>query len=346
MAPTTSGHGYWLVARDGGIFAFGDARFLGSTGATSLNQPIVAMATTPSGDGYWLAAADGGLFTFGDAPFLGSMGATPLNQPIVGMVATPTGDGYWMVARDGGIFTFGDAVFRGSTASSGSTVPVVGMIPTAAGYAVIDEEGSVTSFPSGATTTGEHDDHEVTYDGPIISLADTRLTEDQRTSAQALIDRTTDGMERFPDEESLIDAGYLSIGDEASGYEHYVNWGLLVDGRELDEDAIESVVLTVAADGTKTVASAMYILSVGKTMDDVPDIAGELTTWHDHTDLCFSGTQVVALAEDGDCPGSSILIPTPPMLHVWMSEHPCGPFAGIETSGHGSACSSSAHDDH
>ena len=33
MAATPSGHGYWLVASDGGIFAFGDAGFLGSTGA-------------------------------------------------------------------------------------------------------------------------------------------------------------------------------------------------------------------------------------------------------------------------------------------------------------------------
>ena len=33
MAPTPSGNGYWLVASDGGIFAFGDAGFFGSTGA-------------------------------------------------------------------------------------------------------------------------------------------------------------------------------------------------------------------------------------------------------------------------------------------------------------------------
>ena len=33
--------GYWLVASDGGIFAFGDAGFFGSTGAMQLNQPIV-----------------------------------------------------------------------------------------------------------------------------------------------------------------------------------------------------------------------------------------------------------------------------------------------------------------
>jgi hypothetical protein len=30
MAPTPGGRGYWLVAADGGVFAFGDARFCGS----------------------------------------------------------------------------------------------------------------------------------------------------------------------------------------------------------------------------------------------------------------------------------------------------------------------------
>ena len=31
MAATPDGKGYWLVAKDGGIFAFGDAHFYGST---------------------------------------------------------------------------------------------------------------------------------------------------------------------------------------------------------------------------------------------------------------------------------------------------------------------------
>src|SRR5262249_61456267 len=54
--------GYRLVAADGGIFAFGDAPFLGSTGSIKLNRPIVGMAPTPSGNGYWLVASDGGIF--------------------------------------------------------------------------------------------------------------------------------------------------------------------------------------------------------------------------------------------------------------------------------------------
>ena len=87
-AATPTSYGYWLVAADGGIFAYGDANFYGSTGGTHLDQPIVGMATTPTGHGYWLVAADGGIFSYGDANFYGSTGGTHLDQPIVGMATT------------------------------------------------------------------------------------------------------------------------------------------------------------------------------------------------------------------------------------------------------------------
>ena len=83
MAATPDGKGYWLVAKDGGIFTFGDAGFYGSAGALHLDAPIVGMAASPDGGGYWLVAADGGIFTFGDAPFDGSAGSNGLVAPIV-----------------------------------------------------------------------------------------------------------------------------------------------------------------------------------------------------------------------------------------------------------------------
>ena len=113
--PTPDGGATGWSASDGGIFAFGDAGFYGSTGGIALNKPIVGMASTPDGRGYWLVASDGGIFAFGDAGFYGSTGAMTLNKPIVGMAATPDGGGYWLVASDGGIFAFGDAGFYGST---------------------------------------------------------------------------------------------------------------------------------------------------------------------------------------------------------------------------------------
>jgi hypothetical protein len=73
---STPGSGYWLVAGDGGVFSFGDARFFGSMGGQPLNAPMVGMTATPSGAGYWLVAGDGGVFSFGDARFQGTPATT------------------------------------------------------------------------------------------------------------------------------------------------------------------------------------------------------------------------------------------------------------------------------
>ena len=110
------GNGYWLVASDGGVFAFG-VPFYGSAGDIALNQPIVGMAATKSGKGYWLVASDGGIFCYGDAHFYGTAATERLVAPIVGMEATRSGRGYWLVASDGGIFAYGDAPFHGSVAA-------------------------------------------------------------------------------------------------------------------------------------------------------------------------------------------------------------------------------------
>jgi hypothetical protein len=152
MTSTPSGHGYWLVARDGGVFAFGDARFHGSTGGVRLAQPIVGMAATPSGQGYWLVAADGGIFSFGDAGFHGSTGRAHLAQPIVAMARTAAGQGYWLVAADGGVFNFGDAPYRGSavTFNAGSGGRSVGIIPMGAGYWVPNNLGQVDAIDAPA----------------------------------------------------------------------------------------------------------------------------------------------------------------------------------------------------
>jgi len=42
-SPVSATHGYWEVAADGGVFAFGDASFYGSMGNKVLNKPIVGI---------------------------------------------------------------------------------------------------------------------------------------------------------------------------------------------------------------------------------------------------------------------------------------------------------------
>jgi len=142
------GQGYWLVASDGGIFAFGDLQFYGSTGSIHLNKPIVGMAATPDDGGYWLVASDGGIFAYGDAAFFGSTGSQTLNQPIVAMASTADGKGYWLVASDGGIFAYGDAAFQGSMGGKPLNQPIVGMTPTSdgKGYWMVASDGGIFAF--------------------------------------------------------------------------------------------------------------------------------------------------------------------------------------------------------
>ena len=150
MASTATGHGYWLVAADGGVFSFGDATFYGSMGGQHLNSPVVGMAATPDGVGYWLVAADGGIFAFGNAQFYGSMGGHPLNAPIVSMAANSGGGGYWLVGADGGIFAFGNAQFYGSMGGHPLNASIVSMAATSdgGGYWLFGGDGGVFSFGS------------------------------------------------------------------------------------------------------------------------------------------------------------------------------------------------------
>ena len=161
--------GYYEVASDGGIFAFGTP-FYGSHGGSPLNQPIVGIASDPKTGGYWMVAADGGIFAY-NAPFFGSTGGTHLVAPIVGMAATPNGGGYWLVASDGGVFAFGNAKFYGSKGGLPLNAPIVGIASTGngAGYYLVASDGGVFAFGAGAVFQGSTG--ALHLNRPIIGMA-------------------------------------------------------------------------------------------------------------------------------------------------------------------------------
>ena len=75
-----TGKGTGPLAPRGGVFSYGDARFLGSLATDHRSRQIAGIAATPSGDGYWLASKDGDVFSFGDAKFYGSLGKDDLKH--------------------------------------------------------------------------------------------------------------------------------------------------------------------------------------------------------------------------------------------------------------------------
>ena len=85
LVPDSDGVGYWLVASDGGIFAF-DAPFRGSMGATKLNKPVTGMVRY--GDGYLMVGEDGGIFNFSTSRSSARSGDPPPARPIVSVAAS------------------------------------------------------------------------------------------------------------------------------------------------------------------------------------------------------------------------------------------------------------------
>jgi len=140
--------GYWFVATDGGIFAYGDAPFYGSTGSIKLNRPVYGMAPTPGGGGYWMVADDGGIFAFGNAKFFGSTGGQQLPHPIIGMATTPAGQGYWLTGSGGEVYPFGNSPDVGSLPVAPSApIVAIAATPTGNGLWLAGADGRV--YPRG-----------------------------------------------------------------------------------------------------------------------------------------------------------------------------------------------------
>ena len=68
IVPSFDGGGYFMVAADGGVFAFGDATFAGSCpGIGTCPGSAVAVLPDATGTGYWLVTSVGAVYAFGTA---------------------------------------------------------------------------------------------------------------------------------------------------------------------------------------------------------------------------------------------------------------------------------------
>ena len=171
LTPPTAAQGYWLVARDGGIFSY-NRPFFGSTGSIVLNKPIVGMATTNDEHGYWMVGADGGIFAFGDAPYVGSLPARHINvSNVVTMVSDPSTLGYYIIESDGSVWNFnapqvGDLPFFGIHVNN-----IVGaaLTPSDKGLYLVGADGKVYVLLGDGHFQG--DASGIPLNAPIVGMA-------------------------------------------------------------------------------------------------------------------------------------------------------------------------------
>ena len=193
---------------------------------------------------------------------------------------------------------------------------------------------------NGAATDGHEEAAPVPpkpFDGtlPVDLGGAPGVSPEQQARAEALLTANVEQLPTFADTAAARAAGYTSIGDAGTGVEHYINWSLLADGRQLDAAYPESLVYRVGPGRARTLEAAMYVLEPGATLDTVPDVGGPLVQFHVHNDLCWRGSgdtyRVIPAAEvPAPCPAGFERKLLEPMMHVWIVAHPCGPFAALE----------------
>lgn len=175
--------------------------------------------------------------------------------------------------------------------------------------------GRTTTTPRPTTTMGHGGmDH-----GHMPARLDHDPTEEQKAAALKWVDDTRaavkeDGLTL----EKIKQMHYVGIGDGV----HYVKPEYTRDDHELDPHHIESF----AVFGGK-LAAAMYVYNPKgseTTIDDVPDIAGNWTMWHNHV-LPYRSDDPTS--DDFFRLGGPYVRTDSPMVHVWLQPNKCGPFA-------------------
>jgi hypothetical protein len=245
----------------------------------------------------------------------------------------------------------------GVTAAATLALAVNGMVATGThshsgsdGHGHTETAGDGHAHEDGADETAHEGDHPGGAEGEeAASMArpyDATLPVDlggfpgvsaaEQAEAEEVVTITLEKLPQWADVAVAEAAGYRSIRDGMTGFEHFMKWDLIGDGKVFDPDFPESLVYRVGPGGTRTLVAAMYMANTGTTLETVPPLGGDLVQWHIHDDLCFAGEPgawvVAGVTPPGqECrPGTQRLGDPVPMVHVWITPHECGPFAALE----------------
>lgn len=166
MAPTNTGEGYYLLARDGVVFGYGDALLYGdaaSTGDTFDERAYTGtgIETHPVENGYWIVDGDGIVQDFGDVPSHGSVSPyrTGMEEHawVRAIRRNQDGDGYWLLSGDGNVYAKGacehfgeldDALKRDDLGAEGFRKLCWDFFPTNTdqGYYILQADGTILYY--------------------------------------------------------------------------------------------------------------------------------------------------------------------------------------------------------
>jgi hypothetical protein len=155
------------------------------------------------------------------------------------------------------------------------------------------------------------------------------ITAGELEAAAQLVADVRAGAARFEDINAAEQEGYRLLVGGRNGMSHWINGAYHADGRIVDPDRPESLMYLRMSDGSWKLVGVMFLMP---TRDEPgPRVAGPLTAWHAHNNLCMNSSvgRITALADaNGNCPaGTAHMGKTSEMMHVWLVDNPNGVFS-------------------
>jgi hypothetical protein len=140
---------------------------------------------------------------------------------------------------------------------------------------------------------------------------------DQR-AAQALVASVRAGVAKYSTLSAAVAAGYVPATNPRGYVVHYANWSVVEAGDVLDPNRPSSLVYANTKSGPLLIG--VMFLGPGPCQPG-PDVAGSLTQWHAHANLCLSETHEVVGRSDpsGACTVGTHKTNTYFMMHVWTA---------------------------
>lgn len=155
------------------------------------------------------------------------------------------------------------------------------------------------------------------------------ITTGELEAAAKLVADVRAGTARYEDLKVAQQEGYFLLAGGRTGLAHYHNQAFHTDGRIVDPSKPEDLMYLRLADGTTKLVGVMFLMP--NSTQAGPRVAGPLTAWHAHDNLCFSATlgRISGFTDsNGKCAAGSVFMgKTPEMMHVWLVDNPNGVFS-------------------
>lgn len=178
-----------------------------------------------------------------------------------------------------------------------------------------------------AGSASPHADHEADRGqaGMIMApVEDPTPTPEQVRAAAALAAATKQALVQYADIRVAIAAGYTASLQDTGLRVHLEKKAYGKDGRILDPQHPEMLMYAIA-DGKATLLGAVFQMPRAGMPGPTP--GGPITQWHAH-DVCLTALPPSYTVVDayGTCPLFSVHLTVGEMMHVWVIDHPGGPF--------------------